>query len=300
MAITNYDKLVSLLPFNEPDESTTVYDYSYVNATPTLFGNAKVDNAVGYLSMLCDGNGDYSKQVSTNFNISGSFTLRCKARPSSLAAVNGLMFVGTFGQDASRVQVYIGTDGTLNFYATSSGNAQVFLLTSSASAILANTEYDIEAVVSGSNVYLFKDGTLVASGTVSGTIGVGNEYYVGYARTGSVNRFLTGNIRDAEFYNGAALHTSGFTPPSAGSLVKTLSGNVKDDTNANAARAVQAVSRQTYNGRPVAFSTTSDGSTGNYSLKVPDIGSEEWTRLFLDNAAGTVYNDLVLGRGTPV
>jgi hypothetical protein len=106
-------------------------------------------------------------------------------------------------------------------------------------------------------------------------------------------------MRDIELAVGAAGNTANYTPPAAGGLVKTFSGNVKDDTGTNAARVVQAVSRQSYNGRPVTFSTTSDGATGNYALVVPDIGSEEWTRLFLDNAAGTVYNDLVLGRGTP-
>lgn len=300
MALTNYDKLVSLLPFNEADESTTVYDYSYLNAAPTLQGNAKVDNALGYSSLLLDGNGDYCKQSSLAFNVGSSFTLRCKARVTSLAAVNGLLYVGTFGQDNSRVQVYVDTNGSLNFYATTSAGAQVFLLTSAASAIATNTEYDIEAVVSGSNAYLFKDGTSVATGTLSGSIGLGNEFIVGYGRTGNTNRYTTGNIRDAEFYNGQALHTSGFTPPTAGTRVKSFSGNVKDDSGANVARVVQAVSRQTYNGRPVSFQTTSDGSSGNYSLKVPDIGTEEWTRLFLDDIAGTVYNDLVLGRGTPV
>lgn len=73
----------------------------------------------------------------------------------------------------------------------------------------------------------------------------------------------------------------------------TISGTVQDSTGAFVARTIRAYERTT--GLFIA-ETVSDGS-GNYSLT--NMPAVEHTLLCLDDAAGTVYNDLVL-RTTPV
>lgn len=74
----------------------------------------------------------------------------------------------------------------------------------------------------------------------------------------------------------------------------TLSGNVKNDANANASRRVAAYRRS--NGEFVGYAV-SDPSTGNWSIGTPY--NEEHDIVCLDDTAGTTYNDLI-HRATPV
>jgi len=90
----------------------------------------------------------------------------------------------------------------------------------------------------------------------------------------------------AFIYGVPAGYHSGF-----GVVLYDISGNVKDDAGANAARVVRAYRRDT--GALVA-STTSSGVTGNYALATNHGG--EHTLAFLDDDAGTAYNALVLDR----
>lgn len=85
----------------------------------------------------------------------------------------------------------------------------------------------------------------------------------------------------------------GGTPPYQRSKY-TLSGNVKDDANANTSRRVVAYLRS--NGEFVGHAT-SDPTTGNWSIGTPY--NEEHDVLCLDDAAGATYNDLI-HRATPV
>src|SRR5574337_826791 len=72
-----------------------------------------------------------------------------------------------------------------------------------------------------------------------------------------------------------------------GPLTMTVSGVVKDDTDANTSRVVRIYTRA--DGRLVG-ETTSNATTGAYGLPCPD---EEVQRIVLDDSAGTLYNDLV-------
>lgn len=84
----------------------------------------------------------------------------------------------------------------------------------------------------------------------------------------------------------------GGTPPYQRSKY-TLSGNVKDDTNANTSRRIVAYRRS--NGEFVGYAV-SNASTGNWSISTPY--NEEHDVVCLDDVAGTVYDDLIL-RATP-
>jgi hypothetical protein len=322
MTIANYDKYVILFPFDEADESTAVVDYSSKPKALTLIGNAKVDNAIGYSTLLLDGTGDGGEMENTDafdlFSAGIEATIECRFNILANSALesgqrNACLIEVNFPTSGSFVDCF----GLLVIGNTTTGDAGIYLdRTNTAGTYSRNIYYDsaisqstehhlsINRISDGSwTAYL--DGVAMTRtqnqiGTTNFAHAKANKIKIGRLGYTGALREMNGRIRDLLIVRGAALRTGNFTPPAGGSLVKALSGNVKDDAGANAARVVQAISRQSYNGRPVAFSTTSDGTSGNYSLKVPDIGSEEWTRLFLDDAAGTVYNDLVLGRGTPV
>ncbi len=86
--------------------------------------------------------------------------------------------------------------------------------------------YHIEVDRSGSNFYMFRDGSLVSTGlTISGSIfsPLGNNGGIG--RDWASTNFFNGNIDEFSIWLGYALHTSGFTPPTAAysnSLVQDL------------------------------------------------------------------------------
>lgn len=79
------------------------------------------------------------------------------------------------------------------------------------------------------------------------------------------------------------------TPPTDRATWKTISGTVRDSTGTPVARALRAVRRST---GEVLAETTSDASTGAYSMLVPD--SAEAQVILLDNDAGVLENDLIL------
>lgn len=70
-------------------------------------------------------------------------------------------------------------------------------------------------------------------------------------------------------------------------LPRSVSGVVYDDTNAAASRLVRAYCRRD---GALLGETWSDPSDGTYTLQCPD---EEVLRVVLDDAAGTLHNDLI-------
>lgn len=71
-------------------------------------------------------------------------------------------------------------------------------------------------------------------------------------------------------------------------IAYTISGKVTDDTAAATARTVRAYRRSD---GVLQGSATSDAATGNYTVQVPT--NDECSLIVLDDAAGTVYNDLI-------
>jgi hypothetical protein len=305
VAIANYDKCGLILPFNEANDATTFVDYSPAGQSIAANGNAKISTASGSPRLRIDGGSNSCVRITGDRKLnpgSGDFGIAFRYQKLGSPQSFARLFQTRDGDLTCGIALFIDTGTSENslYLAMSSNGSSNDIKAQVVATLHATNEQHIELDKVGTTVTLYIDGVSAHSFTSSATpyFNINDTWILG-GQTGT-SRSVNGYIRDFQAVSGASLHTAAFTPDAAGSLVKTLSGNVKDDADANAARVVQAISRQSYGGRPVAFSTTSDGTTGNYSLKVPDIGSEEWTRLFLDDASGTVYNDLVLGRGTPV
>lgn len=109
------------------------------------------------------------------------------------------------------------TTGTgLNFQVFNSGSGTVIFNT--AYSFSKSVWYHVAFTRSGNNVYLFVDGTVIASTTYSGTITAGtNPLRVGYGQSGSVNyrQPFPGYIDDLRITKGYARYTANFTPPTA-------------------------------------------------------------------------------------
>jgi len=163
-------------------------------------------------------------------------------------------------------------------------------------ALALNTWYDL-ALTRASGVFrAFVDGVQVWSASpavdfgASRPLGVGAAVFSGSVGTG----LLPAHIDEVRITKGLARYTSNYTP--AGPFPNgayAISGTVRDDADMPASRTVRAYYRTT---GALAGSAVSDAATGAYELGT--LTADECSVLFLDDAAGAVYNDRVL-RVTP-
>ncbi|MEF8708234.1 MAG: LamG domain-containing protein [Candidatus Accumulibacter propinquus] len=151
-----------------------------------------------------------SSLLGTTHTVKGWF------KTTSLGSPQGIFFVGTYGSDNNRTELYVPVTGDISYYAQ--GTGVVFNLTAAAGTCVTNTWYYFEAVRYGTEVALFINGALVASGTASGTESTGATLYLGYARTASANRGLDGRLFEVQIANRVE-HVSAYTAPTTPFLV---------------------------------------------------------------------------------
>lgn len=290
MPISNYDKYVLLAPFNEPDESLSPVDYSPLNQTFTLIGNAKIDNALGFSALTLDGSGDGLRSNKCTRIGTGDYFFRARIRP---AATSGTMIIwdrrNSIAGNTTHPVLYLAS-GVLKYFV----NADVI----SGATLSAGTEYYVElSRVSGIS-RLFINGTQTGSNYTDSNSFTASEDHVGIDRGESTSSF-NGTIRDMEAAVGIGGNTATYTPPGANLLTKTISNSaavnkILDDAGNPAIRTVRAYP---YDWPVRAFQTDSD-SSGNFSMQVPDLASG-YLMACMDDAAGTVYNSLVHSKVVP-
>lgn len=160
-----------------------------------------------------------------DFTFAGDFTIDCWwLYPSGGTGWSG---AGLFDIGNTTLQIL------QNYYWTGSVNVQVItanigtLNLTDTVALVAGWNH-IALTRQGSTVRLFKNGTLVASGTYSGTLTPTGGAYVGSSQSGYPAQ---GNIDELRVINGTAIWTSNFTPPSAPYVI---AAGTTPDTSGNA------------------------------------------------------------------
>lgn len=148
----------------------------------------------------------------------------------------------------------------------------------------------------GTTAYLGCNGTIVGSGTVSsGATGLGGSDYAALVGTVYNDQTPSGYLGQARITKGVARYTASYTVPTEAfsPSASALSGTVLNASGAPAARTVLAYRRDT---GALIGSTTSNGSTGAYSIASTYSGEHDLVCL---DSTGTLP-DLVLSRVTPV
>lgn len=279
-----YSDNVIILPLKD----ATPQDYGPDSRVITVAGNAAVSAARSKYygsSWLFDGSGDYLSVGSPRFVLSGGFEIECWAYLSSLSAVAGLIYVGTYGADNSRIQLYVNTDGSVSLFSNTSAGDTVFWATSAAGVVSTGSFLHFLGWRNGANVGIAVNGAQVASGTASGTVGTSTTCLAGYARTGGTHRYLHGHLNDMRVIAGDATRTGSFTPPER--LVAPISGVVTDDSVA-VARTIFAVPRE----YPIRlWNTVSDSGDGSYELWVPS--DVDVSRIVCADDSDPLRNDIV-------
>ena len=281
----NYTSVSLLLHGDGTNGSTTFTDNSPTPKTVTANGNAQISTAqskFGGSSIRFDGTGDYiTAPEGAAFSLDADYTFEAWVYPLALA--NACIFdTRTTGAQLS-LNVNLNADGSIATYLYPN------LYSSSGASYAANAWNHIAVSRSGSTGRFFINGTLCGTYSHTAPGNSGNVCRISGNTDGNFN--FNGYLDDIRITKGIARYTTSFTP--AGSefpdYAGQVSGNVKDSAGANAARTVRAYRRDT---GALVGSTTSNGSTGNYTINCAT--TEEVTVIALDNAtSGTYYNDQV-------
>lgn len=289
--IPDYSKVSLLLPLSGADNGTVFTDYSVLPKTVTRFGGTKTVTAKFQYygsSAYFDGAGDYlAVPNGTDFAFgTGDFTV---AAWVNFDLTNTLQYVVSkynAGANTRAWSIALESTGKPVAYCSTVGTSPDIVVTG-ATTVLSGQWYHVALTRSGSMFRLFLNGVLDGSTTNAEAIfSETNNVLVG--SMGGAN-FLKGYVQDVLVVKESALWTEDFTPPAKliGSISTSAASPILDDTNAPASRRIVAFPR-TYYQRLVSTTSAADGS-----FAINNLPAAEHTVVYLDDDAGTLYNDKV-------
>lgn len=189
------NNLVAWLPF---DTSTTA---DKCGNSWTAYGSPTIANA----ALQLDGS-SYLK-MAEQFSFTGQpFTVICKFSGTSNTTGGDVCLWQMYIGNSNRIQLGIETSGRLNLWKDS--DSTVYIQT--AESVLDGQIHHVEADFDGATWYLFLDGILI--GTKAHTC-TARDYELYIGTNYQTNRKFTGTIDEFMIFDGVALHTTNFTPP---------------------------------------------------------------------------------------
>jgi hypothetical protein len=257
-----YANVSLLLPMDGANGSTTFVDRSPTTKAVSAFGNAQISTAqskFGGASGFFDGTGDYLSVSPAISFASGDFTAEYWVYFTSTLSQNPVLSRRSGSNGYWLSSGYSTGNLRVVWQQWTAGGAYNFVEASPAHAL--NTWVHVAFVRFGNDLTIYTDGVSRASvSTVNRPGDPGSVSHIAQDE-GAPGATLNGYLDDLRITNGLARYTANFTPP-------TRSG----------------------------FSTSSL-AVGAYEITTAHTG--ECNVVCLDDAAGTVYNDLIL-RTTPV
>lgn len=147
---------------------------------------------------------------------SGDFTIECWAYNTAWDVDDNLLFEKgrfTVGKEMRAYMDATSVVCALNVSGSATGTYTTITATTTNSL---NTWYHLAFVRSGNTLYIFRDGTLLTSGSVTGTVFNSTEVMaIGGAADGNNNIMMNGYISNFRIITGQAVATSTFTPPTS-------------------------------------------------------------------------------------
>jgi hypothetical protein len=205
-----------LLHMNGANASTYFPDHSYNALAVTANGNAQISTAqskFGGASALFDGTGDYLSCSSTSllFGI-GNFTIELWFNVSVAFSGTSQTFAGVWS--ASNYAWLLQATSTSVVCAFGNGSAYATQITGNWTAPSTATWNHLAVTRSGTNAYIFLNGTQLATTTVSTNISGTGAMSIGRNADGD-QQYMTGYIDSLRITKGIARYTTAFTPPTA-------------------------------------------------------------------------------------
>lgn len=200
----------------QANASNTFIDWSSASKNVTRLGNVVTSTAQsvsGSTSIYFPGSTSDGLNIanSDDWNFyAGDFTVECWIRPANVSGTKVLIDRGQYSNYTPWGLVM--SNDQASFQGTSTGSSHLWALSSSAGSISVNQWTHIAGVRYGSNVYLYVNGTQVASaniGTASLQV-VTNQVTIG--RTNNSFYAFNGYMDDIRITKGVARYTSNFIP----------------------------------------------------------------------------------------
>ena len=221
-------------------QSNRFRDASTNNFTITPNGDVKVTNFAPFApsaaystganggSAYFDGSGDYL--TTTNVNFTGDATVECWLYVSSFSSNFQLFGTNAGASDGKWLGIIVVTDGSM-VGAYAAGAAAGW--SAPAGTIKAGQWMHVAWVKNGSTVYVYVNGTQVASGTASASYAynAGSPFVISRL-DGNNSLCLNGYISNFRVVNGTAVYTSAFTPPTSPVTAITNTSLLLNATNA--------------------------------------------------------------------
>jgi hypothetical protein len=282
MSIPDFDNVLLLLPFSEAAGATTLVDRSKYARAVTRGNSATTVNT-------------RSKFYTTSLGVDGSY-LRIDSICAPIAGVSAVTFEGWF----YRLATTGATAAYFGLHSSAYANKAVFTANSlfgttgsgtysSTSAIDAWHHFSAVRTVDRWKAFINGAPVLDVAATANDIISsdlfsIAQEWDSG----GVASDFWRGNIQDFCVTLGEK-YTGTFTPPGRliGEISTTAASPILDDANLPAIRKVVAFNRAF----PSALVSTTSASDGSFSLT--NLPVAEHTVVYLDDDAGTLYNDKV-------
>jgi hypothetical protein len=201
----------TLLHFDGSDASTTLTNNASGSTVWTANANAQLDTAqkkFGTASLLLDGTGDYASHATLATVGTQNFTIDFWVRRNGANTNNALLTWGGAGADTG-LRILTSSDNKL---IVSTGNAGVVGTSDHSTSLPDATWAHVEMVRSGSTLYLFQDGALLTSKTISYNFSSTSEWWIGDDVASASPANFNGWIDEVRVVIGNAAHTSGFTP----------------------------------------------------------------------------------------
>jgi hypothetical protein len=223
----SFSSVSLLLHMDGGNNGTVIYDSSSnafaVNNSNNQFKLSTAQKKFGTASGVSALSSQWLSVTSSLVAIAAiDFTIESWVRMAALpvSGISGLAFSGNPSSDNDRVQVHVNPSGTISGL-LQAGAGTGISFTSTASLSL-NTWYHVAFVKSGTNVYLFINGSLEASGSYTNTIAPSSTFYVARGRSGGFTYSFSGgsggsvgNFIDDFRLTRVARYTSNFAPPTA-------------------------------------------------------------------------------------
>jgi hypothetical protein len=196
-----------LLPFNGANSSIVFTDVSNNAVSVTVTGGAEISTTqskYGGSSGFFNGtNARLELPASSLFNFPADFTVELWVYAQSQStSFSTLLEIGSF---SNGILLRPGTDIYVN-------NVVVI---GSGFTLTTGTWHHLAVVRSGTTVTIYKDGTSIASSTITGTINSTSSSSFICDSTHSPGRFYHAYVDDLRITKGVARYTANFTPPTA-------------------------------------------------------------------------------------
>lgn len=223
----DFSSVSLLLHMDGGNGGLVIYDSSSnafaVNNSNNQFRLSTAQKKFGTASGVSAASGHYLSVTSSLVAIAAiDFTIESWIRMAALplSGVSSLAFSGSQFSDDNRVQIHVNPSGTISGLLQAGAGTQVSF--TSAALLSLNTWYHVAFVKSGTNVYLFINGSLEASGSYTNTIIPSSTFYVALGRSGGYTYSFSGgtsggvgNFIDDFRLTRVARYTSNFAPPTA-------------------------------------------------------------------------------------